>query len=372
MRPDIYIFNPDNDMALAKGGANYIAPAFAAQLTRDLEPLMAWVVPRDALLAVHDVAALRPWLDTLHDCHGLAVETISLDELPREGNFHPGGWSATLRRILIKRGVDAKCLPKEDVLACWRTLSHRRTSILFHEHMRREMSERFSPAPVELRTIDEVVTFASAHPDCYVKLPWSASGRGVWHVHDARGHDFLAWLGGGLSRYGSVLCEEGVERNLDFALEFQCHSHQTQVIGISLFNCDAHNQFSHAVVANDATLRRLIAAHYPRLNELEKALTRTVNAVIAPYYEGPLGVDLLLGLHNGEEVINPCVEVNLRMTMGMVTSQLGNRLMHGDRTATFKIGEANTAPPCSLPLTPILPGTRHTAWLEMLEINQKG
>ena len=372
MKPDIYIFNPDNDMALAKGGANYIAPAFAAQLTRDLEPLMAWVVPRDALLAVHDVAALRPWLDMLRERHGLVVETTSLDELPREGNFHPWGWSATLRRRLIKRGVDAKYLPNEEVIAHWRTLSHRRTSILFHECMRREMSERFVPAPVELRTIDEVVAFASTHPGCYVKLPWSASGRGVWHVHDAHGCDFLSWLRGGVSRYGSVLCEEGVERTLDFAIEFQCYSQQTQVIGVSLFSCDAHNQFSHAVVANDTTLQRLITAHYSRFKELQAALTSTVNTVIAPYYEGPLGVDLLLGRHNGEEVINPCVEVNLRMTMGMVTSQLGNRLMHGDRTATFKIGEANTVPPCSLPLTPILPGTRHAAWLEMLEINQKG
>ena len=125
-------------------------------------------------------------------------------------------------------------------------------------------------------------------------------------------------------------------------------------------------------VTTFTTLQRLITAHYSRFKELQAALTSTVNTVIAPYYEGPLGVDLLLGRHNGEEVINPCVEVNLRMTMGMVTSQLGNRLMHGDRTATFKIGEANTVPPCSLPLTPILPGTRHAAWLEMLEINQKG
>ena len=364
MAAEVYIFNPDNDMALAKGDANYIAPAFAARLTCDLEPLMAWCMPPGSLLVVHDVAVVEPWLAELRERYGVAVKAIGIGELPRSGNLHPWGWSPTLRRLLLKRGVSAACLPTEDELVRWRGLSHRRTSIVFHEQVRRAMSERFAPAPVELRTAEEVTSFAVAHPGCYVKLPWSASGRGVWHVHDAHGRDFAAWLRGGLSRYGSVLCEVGVDRVLDFAIAFECRACEARPVGLSLFSCDAHNQYSHAVVATDATLRRRIASRYPRFDLLEGALTRVVNEVMSPVYEGPLGVDLLLGNLDGECVVNPCVEVNLRMTMGMITSRLGNLLMSGDNVATFRVGEASAVPRGALQLTPLYAGTRHAAWLE--------
>ena len=36
--------------------------------------------------------------------------------------------------------------------------------------------------------------------------------------------------------------------------------------------------------------------------------------VVAPGYSGPLGIDMLA---TGDGRINPCVEMNLRMTMGM-------------------------------------------------------
>ena len=41
----IFIFNPENDLALANGGPNYTAPPFAQQLRRDLQLLPAWYAP---------------------------------------------------------------------------------------------------------------------------------------------------------------------------------------------------------------------------------------------------------------------------------------------------------------------------------------
>ena len=51
---------------------------------------------------------------------------------------------------------------------------------------------------------------------------------------------------------------------------------------------------------------------------------------IAPHYDGYLGIDMMLYWdENGKIALNPCVEVNLRMTMGMVTAAMGSR--HGLR-----------------------------------------
>ena len=48
MLPQVFIFNPDSDMALANGGTNYLSPRFAEQLTRDLQLLPAWLAPARA------------------------------------------------------------------------------------------------------------------------------------------------------------------------------------------------------------------------------------------------------------------------------------------------------------------------------------
>ena len=49
---ELYIFNPDNDLALANGEANYMPPASAQQMASDLALLPAWyAAPGSAVLA---------------------------------------------------------------------------------------------------------------------------------------------------------------------------------------------------------------------------------------------------------------------------------------------------------------------------------
>ena len=40
---NVYIFNPQNDLALASGGINYVAPPFAVQMAHDLAVLPAFM-----------------------------------------------------------------------------------------------------------------------------------------------------------------------------------------------------------------------------------------------------------------------------------------------------------------------------------------
>ena len=57
-----------------------------------------------------------------------------------------------------------------------------------------------------------------------------------------------------------------------------------------------------------------------------------IDDLIAPHYDGPVGIDMMLYWdENGRIALNPCVEVNLRMTMGMVTAAMGSRHdLHGN------------------------------------------
>ena len=59
---EIYIFNPDADLALADGGENYIAPASARLMARDLALLPLWYAEAGS-------GVLAPSLLSLGDGH---------------------------------------------------------------------------------------------------------------------------------------------------------------------------------------------------------------------------------------------------------------------------------------------------------------
>ena len=156
------------------------------------------------------------------------------------------------------------------------------------------------------------------------------------------------WRGGVLRRQGSVLCETALDRTMDCAVEFECRDGECRVVGYSVFDVDAHNQYAGGLVDATATLHALIAARYSALDEVVEALRQTLTTLVAPHYAGPLGADMILyRTSTGSTSINPCVELNLRHTMGMVAAALGQR--HAMR-GRFVIAPPTT--PHRLALTP--------------------
>ena len=51
---EVYLFNPEHDLALAHGAHNYTAPPFARQFRHDLRLLPSWVAPAGSYIAIPD------------------------------------------------------------------------------------------------------------------------------------------------------------------------------------------------------------------------------------------------------------------------------------------------------------------------------
>lgn len=325
---DVYLFNPEHDLALAHGAHNYTAPPFARQLRHDLRLLPAWVAPAGAYVAVPDDAPINEdqrWLNE----HHLDVIPVTISQIADLGpcRIHPWGWDAALRYRLLQAGVSPDYLPTDEQLNLIRDLSHRRTTITVHQ----ALGEAFSPCPVELTTQEEVVSFMTQHPGCYLKMPWSGSGKGIYRVIDPHGDQHvLRWIDGALHRQGALLCEVGLEKVQDFAIECECHEGKTRLTGYSVFDSDFHSQFGTGRVAPKEELHQLMQEEYPALDQVVDDVLNALNDIVAPHYDGPLGIDMMIYRNEkGETALNPCVEVNLRMTMGMVTAAMGDR--HGLR-----------------------------------------
>ena len=57
----LYLFNPENDMALASGSPYYMAPASAKKMASDLGTLPAWYAEAGSRVLVTDVRQVE-WL----------------------------------------------------------------------------------------------------------------------------------------------------------------------------------------------------------------------------------------------------------------------------------------------------------------------
>lgn len=360
----VYIFNPQNDLALATGGINYVAPPFAMQMAADLAVLPAFIAEPGSLL-ITDSDLDAQWLEHLNATFGLDVHAVKRSQLRHltRCQVMPWGWSLDLRRRLLKYGLSSDSVPSKDAIYHLRGLSHRRVSIVIHKRLEELMGHSLCPTPMELATPDEVMAFVRHYRYCYIKTPWSSSGRGIYHTIDGATPELEQWCRGSLRRQGSLLCEQALDKVMDFAVEFYCNDGKAVERGFSIFTTDSHSQYTCGDVASRDVLKSRITALYPQFDEVVEALTQVINELVAPHYTGWMGIDMLLfksatssfkieravGSMTESSAsshpsslpshlqINPCVELNLRPTMGAITSMLGDNIIPQGVTASFTI-----------------------------------
>lgn len=323
----IYIFNPENDLALAHAGANYVPPPHAVEIRRDLALLPAWIADDgDKVLVVDNqpVEQLQFFLKS----QGLNIDVITPFELRRIKNarFVPWGWNHDLRRRLIKWGADPACLPSIEDIDRWRDFSHRRTVTVVLRRLLEGGNFKGIELPVELTTIEQVMSWAQDNHGGFLKAPWSGSGSGIWEITTEPDRDLCQWAAGVIRRQGSIIAEKGYDKLLDFAVEFYHRSGETSVYGYSIFKNDKHNQYLYGIVDKKENLHRKLLSYCPDFDNVVSGLLPILNKMLCEInYEGFLGVDMMMFNQNGEAHVNPCVEVNLRMTMGVVTAAIGEQ-----------------------------------------------
>ena len=71
-------------------------------------------------------------------------------------------------------------------------------------------------------------------------------------------------------------------------------------------------------LAPQAALERVLARQFDGLDILKQICSEVLSQHIAARYEGPLGVGMMLVKMAQGIMLHPCIEVNLRRTMGYV------------------------------------------------------
>lgn len=286
------VFNCSNDMALAAGVNHYVPPKRIQQMESDLASLSRWW---------HDTCFAGPW-----------------------------GWSAATKRRYRLMGIDESLLPSDSWLAEVRRLSSREHACLYIERMLRDESlplahlvgehMRFC-RQADLQAMEQL---AMERPLIF-KSPWSSSGRGVFV---ARGMDerALSRLRGFVSAQGGFAMDRFYERKLvDFAMEYYLDGEGTAIfLGYSVFSAGEGGAYGFNYVEPQSALIERIGVAPELLASLQAY--HAAHLASLPY-RGAVGIDMMKVLDaDGKEKVHPCVEINLRMNMGVLALILWQKM----------------------------------------------
>lgn len=330
----LHIFNPEHDIALASNLANFTAPHAGRQLRENLGFLPAlWAADGDAVLVDDVASAERLWNVTDKKLKNVTIKQLK-NRSQKEVTFITGkqpmdfrqltavdvwGWDRALKASLQRKGVDASLLPSDDYIERVRQLSHRRTAAQLLPRLRQEgtVGEAF-----ECSTIDDVNLLLNNHGHVVVKAPWSSSGRGVRFVEaDNLQPNIGSWLHNLLLRQGSVMVEPYYHKVKDFAMEFSADGKgHIRYEGLSLFHT-ANGAYVGNILATEQTKRDMLS-RYVSLSLIDSIREAIIDYLDLEDYCGPLGIDMMVVRENDRLLLHPCVEINLRRTMGHVALTL--------------------------------------------------
>ncbi len=352
------IFNPEHDLCMANGDANFVPPA-------------------SALKFAVDCASLVSWIDDVSD-----------------GEIVPWGWDAVLKRRLQKSGVPDDKLPSDDAINNIRSLSHRRVAAEANAYINGHIaSDALRPDSeiVELCSVDDVQAAVESFGDAVAKSPWSGSGKGLrWLRAGELSASDLGWCRKVIERQGSVMLEKRHRIVQDFAMLFSVSADSVRFEGYSMFFND-NGIYKGNILASDDFIFSYLTDKYidgGLLLQVREQLKKFLAQKFVGKYAGYLGVDMFIYAdstaegqisvgsdrsgfcetsesssasvsHNADShseteaesdepkskyCLAPCVEINVRMTMGL----LARRLFDNHLAINERLGGLCLIPPTGI------------------------
>lgn len=326
----LHVFNPEHDLALASGLSNFTAPHAGRQLHYDLAWLPALWAEQDDVILVENVEKARRAVSRRKARPCLLADKHQLAALPVD-RIDPWGWDKALRASLLRMGIREELMPTDEALDQMRQLSHRRTAAMLLPQLQ---DEGTTGTACECTSTEHVRQLAAHYGRIVLKAPWSSSGRGIRFL-DHQLPNVDNWLRNIIARQGSVMVEPYYRRVKDFGMEFMSDGQGTVTcLGLSLFHT-ANGAYTGNILATEQAKREMLGRYIPLslLDATQQRICHLLGEVFKDKYQGPFGIDMMVvtppDIPEGEELsplpggragclLHPCVEINLRRTMGHV------------------------------------------------------
>lgn len=327
------VFNCDNDLALANFSPGFTPPARISEMMEELADLpLAWRESGNGTCA----AGQKP-----KEAVCLVNNNLKLDEVS------PWGWSPAVCHRLRQQGVPESLLPTHAQLLEIRRLSSRGRAVDLLTQMREEgvCGDFHSDYCTDEAQVQAALV---RWPQAILKAPWSGSGKGLRFAQQGGEGNLSGWYRRIIQQQGGVVVEPLYNKVHDLAMEFWSDGQgQVAYQGLSLFETHPNGAYRGNLLMPETEKQAWLDQFVPPSQSLavRQWLEQHLSTLIGTAYRGYLGVDMMLiasssptspspsHLFSPSEVagavLHPMVELNLRMTMGMVSVLLYRQLPPG-------------------------------------------
>ena len=319
----LLVFNPEHDLALAANLSNFTAPHAGRQLRADLGFIPAIWAAADDYVHVENVEdAERRFLRLTRRPFGrfIAKEQICKHKFTAVDVW---GWDLAIRAFLLRWGIDAAIMPTATQIDDIRQLSHRRYAMQLLDCLQ---MPGIIGSSCETNQIENIIDRLHSGEHLVVKAPWSSSGRGVRFMEDDVNIYDNGWLRNVIVKQGSVMVEPYYNKVKDFGMEFVSDGNgSVSYIGLSLFQT-SDGAYTGNILASEEEKENLISRYIPidLLKTVQQKICAKMGSWLKDQYTGVFGIDMMVVRRDDGDgfLLHPCVEINLRRTMGHVAISL--------------------------------------------------
>ncbi|MDR0745167.1 MAG: hypothetical protein LBF17_01575 [Mediterranea sp.] len=340
MKNKLFLFNPDHDLAMANHDVNYMPPASARQFSTDLALFPAWYAgAQNAVLA--SSAYNLSFLNKMRIRFPLLASLLTEAEvaMTKDVGFVPWGWDSAVYKRFIQLGASPHALPAQSDLSVIRERSHRLRSV---ELLKRLQFSRCCGESFYMTELSELKNYVESRVSCLLKAPLSGSGKGLNWCKGVFTSHIGDWCKNMIRQQGGVVAEPLYDKVVDLAMEFYADAEgQVRFTGYSLFHTAANGSYESNLLATDTDIENRLTEYIPLrvLHKVREALEKELSKLIDGVYVGYLGVDMMIcrSYDLFEYNLHPCVEINLRMNMGMASRIIYDRFVLQEKRGILKV-----------------------------------
>ncbi|GHT57372.1 hypothetical protein FACS18945_1490 [Bacteroidia bacterium] len=387
----IHFFNPGHEAAVLNASKYYQPPLSVRTMQRDLAYLPAWyAAPEDfVFVPCHSDESQNPLTATRHSDESqnpltatrhsdesqnplFSRSIITINDLAHRKDELRGQtidlWGLSPQSIHFFEQLNEKYALDWKVPAWkdeYRALSSRHTSaecLAFLIENLPEIDVAVLPHFYsDISGIEEMIKNTDAK--MLVKSPFSSSGRGlIWLPPTgvlARSEKQI--LTGMLKKQKAVSIEKALEKVLDFSLHFEIkntddvaersrsevaersrsevaeRSRSAVFLGYSVFYTNTKGAYEKSLLAPQSFLEEKITQYIDvsLIKKIKGLLMEFIKQRYLSVYIGCIGVDMLIYKNGENYALQPCVEINMRKSMGYLAIKLFEKYIDNNSVGYF-------------------------------------
>ncbi len=328
-KTSIFHFNPTCELAISNGSPYYVAPALLREFEEELAPIMRFFKRNKHIIIKEDQPSDKFYKEA-HDLgfsdpkfmSRLELENYIKDTGVRKFDLQSWGKSPAESQFSNNLGFKNSIWTPS-----MKTLFERETSLhFFSDFIQKNPFEIFpchKQLPQIITSLNEIEQHLYQWGEIVLKAPVSSSGRGLQIIrHNRLNNSNLQWIKTTLKHQKYLTVEKWFNKSFDLSFQYYINNcQQVEYIGPSYFITNSNGQYSGHYL--NFWRKEQLPFSTKMIDEVGNLLRKALEQSDYAYtHHGYIGVDAIIYAEGGKTKLHPCIEINARYNMGILSKMI--------------------------------------------------